>query len=84
MIPNVGKLVSNSRVKGTVHTYLISLEEQVNRKCKKFAKANKALVQGCGQVTVWLGATYKIPAKTLIGLVCVAMFVIPITSSKVT
>lgn len=36
----------------TVHTYLISLEEQVNRKCKKFAKANETLVQGYGQVTV--------------------------------
>lgn len=41
------------------------MEEQVNRKCKKFGKAQEAFVKGYGQLPVWLGATYKILAKSL-------------------
>lgn len=91
MAPNAGKLSVALETRSTVHTYLINLEEQVNRKCKKFSKdkckccpSHEAPAQGHRQVPVWVGTTYKIPAKSLVGLVCCALFLIPIATSKFT
>lgn len=63
--------------------YLINLDNRTTGNVRNLARHMRHLCKDLCK-PVWLGANYKIPAKYLGGLVCFALFVIPIASSKAT